>query len=180
MRTKQGSKTWIFASMSSQLKMVYPITAVFNLSGYYDANMFKVLIGIVILVVCDWDGAHPVLFCHYSFWKDWTSRVNNAIYLITCRTTAKRKSRRTAALLTRPYNRRLWTIKAAEFPYVWRSVMPGPAAREGSSQNKLLWVINAGRNSKVVFCSLVTVKRGMVSDQFCLCHVPHFSRPQKA
>ena len=42
----------LFASMSSQLKMVYPMTAVFNLSGYYDANMFQVLIGVVILMVC--------------------------------------------------------------------------------------------------------------------------------
>lgn len=42
----------LFASMSSQLKTVYPITAVFNLSGYYDANMVQILIGAVILMGC--------------------------------------------------------------------------------------------------------------------------------
>ena len=35
-----------------QLKTVYPMTAVFNISGYYNANMFQVLIGVVILMVC--------------------------------------------------------------------------------------------------------------------------------
>lgn len=35
----------LFASMSGQLKTVYPMTAVFNISGYYDANMVQVLIG---------------------------------------------------------------------------------------------------------------------------------------
>ena len=29
----------LFASMSEQLKTVYPMTAVFNISGYYDASM---------------------------------------------------------------------------------------------------------------------------------------------
>ena len=42
----------LFASMSQQLKTVYPMTAVFNISGYYNANMFQVLIGVVILTVC--------------------------------------------------------------------------------------------------------------------------------
>ena len=28
------------------------MTAVFNISGYYNANMFQVLIGVVILMVC--------------------------------------------------------------------------------------------------------------------------------
>ena len=32
--------------------MDYPMTAVFNISGYYNANMFQVLIGVVILMVC--------------------------------------------------------------------------------------------------------------------------------
>ena len=40
------------ATMSQQLKTVYPMTAVFNISGYYNANMFQVLIGVVILMVC--------------------------------------------------------------------------------------------------------------------------------
>ena len=38
--------------VSEQLKTVYPMTAVFNISGYYNANMFQVLIGVVILMVC--------------------------------------------------------------------------------------------------------------------------------
>lgn len=38
--------------MSSQLKMVYPMTAVFNISGYYDASMVQVFIGIIVLLVC--------------------------------------------------------------------------------------------------------------------------------
>lgn len=42
----------LFASMSQQLKTVYPMTAVFNISGYYDASMVQVFIGIVVLLVC--------------------------------------------------------------------------------------------------------------------------------
>lgn len=42
----------LFASMSSQLKTVYPITAVFSLSGYYDASVVQILIGVVVLMVC--------------------------------------------------------------------------------------------------------------------------------
>lgn len=42
----------LFASMSSQLKTVYPMTAVFNLSGYYDASVAQVLIGVVVLLTC--------------------------------------------------------------------------------------------------------------------------------
>lgn len=37
----------LFASMSGQLKTVYPMTAVFNISGYYDASMVQVFIGTV-------------------------------------------------------------------------------------------------------------------------------------
>ena len=42
----------LFASMSSQLKTVYPMTAVFNISGYYDASMVQVFIGIIVLLAC--------------------------------------------------------------------------------------------------------------------------------
>lgn len=42
----------LFASMSQQLKTVYPMTAVFNISGYYDASMVQVLIGIIVLLAC--------------------------------------------------------------------------------------------------------------------------------
>ena len=42
----------LFASMSEQLKTVYPMTAVFNISGYYDASMVQVLIGIIVLLAC--------------------------------------------------------------------------------------------------------------------------------
>ena len=38
--------------MSNQLKTVYPMTAVFNISGYYDASMVQVLIGIIVLLAC--------------------------------------------------------------------------------------------------------------------------------
>ena len=42
----------LFASMSSQLKTVYPMTAVFNISGYYDASITQVFIGVVVLLAC--------------------------------------------------------------------------------------------------------------------------------
>ncbi len=42
----------LFASMSEQLKTVYPMTVVFNLSGYYDASMVQILIGVVVLLAC--------------------------------------------------------------------------------------------------------------------------------
>lgn len=42
----------LFASMSNQLKTIYPMTAVFNISGYYDASISQVFIGVVILMVC--------------------------------------------------------------------------------------------------------------------------------
>ncbi len=42
----------LFASMAEPLKTIYPMTAVFNLSGYYDASVAQVLIGIVVLMAC--------------------------------------------------------------------------------------------------------------------------------
>lgn len=42
----------LFASMTEPLKTVYPITAVFKLSGYYEASIVQTLIGIVVLLVC--------------------------------------------------------------------------------------------------------------------------------
>ncbi len=42
----------LFASMSGQLKTVYPMTAIFNLSGYYDASVVQVFIGAAILLTC--------------------------------------------------------------------------------------------------------------------------------
>lgn len=42
----------LFAGMAEPLKTVYPMTAVFNLSGYYDANMSRKLIGIAVLTAC--------------------------------------------------------------------------------------------------------------------------------
>ena len=35
-----------------RLKTVYPMTAVFNISAYYDANMVQVFIGIIVLLAC--------------------------------------------------------------------------------------------------------------------------------
>ena len=42
----------LFTSMSNQLKTVYPMTAVFNISGYYNANEVQILIGVIVLLVC--------------------------------------------------------------------------------------------------------------------------------
>lgn len=42
----------LFASMAEPLKTIYPMTAVFNLSGYYDASVAQILIGIVVLMAC--------------------------------------------------------------------------------------------------------------------------------
>lgn len=38
--------------MSNQLKTVYPMTVVFNISGYYNANEVQILIGVIVLLVC--------------------------------------------------------------------------------------------------------------------------------
>ena len=42
----------LFASMAEPLKTVYPITAVFKLSGYYEANIIQALTSIAVLLVC--------------------------------------------------------------------------------------------------------------------------------
>ena len=42
----------LFASMSETLKTVYPITAVFQLSGYYEATIGNKAASLVILIVC--------------------------------------------------------------------------------------------------------------------------------
>ena len=42
----------LFASMSETLKTVYPITAVFQLSGYYEATIGNKVVSLVILIVC--------------------------------------------------------------------------------------------------------------------------------
>ena len=42
----------LFASMSEILKTAYPITAVFNLSGYYEATIGNKAISLVILLLC--------------------------------------------------------------------------------------------------------------------------------
>ena len=42
----------LFASMSEILKIAYPITAVFNLSGYYKATIGNKAISLVILLLC--------------------------------------------------------------------------------------------------------------------------------
>ena len=39
-------------SMSETLKTVYPITAVFQLSGYYEATIGNKVASLVILIVC--------------------------------------------------------------------------------------------------------------------------------
>ena len=42
----------LFASMAEPFKTVYPITAVFKLSGYYEASIVQSLIGMVVLLAC--------------------------------------------------------------------------------------------------------------------------------
>ena len=71
----------LFASMSSQLKTVYPMTAVFNISGYYDASMVQVFIGIIVLLVCVVSGT-----VHSE-----RAEQESKIISFTCRTTAKEK-----------------------------------------------------------------------------------------
>jgi hypothetical protein len=43
---------FLFASMSGSLKVFYPITAVFNISGYYEASAANVAISCASLLVC--------------------------------------------------------------------------------------------------------------------------------
>ena len=42
----------LFASMSGSLKIFYPITAVFNISGYYEASAANVIISCASLIFC--------------------------------------------------------------------------------------------------------------------------------
>lgn len=42
----------LFASMSSVLKVFYPITAVFNLSGYYEASGGAMIASFIVLLLC--------------------------------------------------------------------------------------------------------------------------------
>lgn len=42
----------LFTSMSNIWKVVYPITAVFNLSGYYQATALEMIGGCLVLVLC--------------------------------------------------------------------------------------------------------------------------------
>ena len=42
----------LFASMSGSLKIFYPITAVFNISGYYEASAANVVISCASLIFC--------------------------------------------------------------------------------------------------------------------------------
>lgn len=42
----------LFASMSATLKIFYPITAVFNLSGYYKATTMEMIAGLAALLLC--------------------------------------------------------------------------------------------------------------------------------
>lgn len=42
----------LFASMSENLKTVYPITAIFQLSGYYEATIGNKVVSFIVLIVC--------------------------------------------------------------------------------------------------------------------------------
>lgn len=42
----------LFASMQSILRAIYPITAVFNLSGYYEATSLEIVLSLMSLILC--------------------------------------------------------------------------------------------------------------------------------
>lgn len=42
----------LFASMSGTLKVFYPITAAFTISGYYEATTVEIIESIIVLVIC--------------------------------------------------------------------------------------------------------------------------------
>ncbi|MDD2981012.1 MAG: ABC transporter permease [Hespellia sp.] len=46
------SFTGLFVSMSSMLKTFYPITAAFNLSGYYEASTTQIIGSVISLILC--------------------------------------------------------------------------------------------------------------------------------
>lgn len=49
----------LFASMQSTLRAIYPITAVFNISGYYEATSSEVILSLISLILC---GTVSILF----------------------------------------------------------------------------------------------------------------------
>lgn len=42
----------MFTSMSNILKAFYPITAVFTISGYYDASTIQIILSCISLLLC--------------------------------------------------------------------------------------------------------------------------------
>ena len=42
----------LFASMSESVRGIYPITATFQISGYYEANIFQIFVSTAIMVIC--------------------------------------------------------------------------------------------------------------------------------
>lgn len=49
----------LFASMQSTLRAIYPITAVFNISGYYEATSSEIILSLISLILC---GTVSILF----------------------------------------------------------------------------------------------------------------------
>lgn len=49
----------LFASIQSTLRAIYPITAVFNISGYYEATSSEIILSLISLILC---GTVSILF----------------------------------------------------------------------------------------------------------------------
>lgn len=80
----------LFTSISDVLSACYPITATFNISGYYSATFGEIIISLMSLFFCG-------LFSVLILISKKQSKISNDTTNI-CRTTAKKKSRRSAAL----------------------------------------------------------------------------------
>lgn len=50
--TEMYSFAGLFMSMSNTLKVLYPITAVFTISGYYDASTWQIILSCISLLLC--------------------------------------------------------------------------------------------------------------------------------
>lgn len=56
----------LFSSMSNVLKACYPITAVFTISGYYDASVIQVIMSCISLLTCGCLSAFILKWLKYS------------------------------------------------------------------------------------------------------------------
>ena len=63
----------LFMSMSNTLRTFYPITAIFGVSGYYDATMQNWICSLIVLLLC---GSLTILFLKGLNHKKKGKRVN--------------------------------------------------------------------------------------------------------